>query len=109
MGNEFVYTRFFEDTDASVIIGKNANGLFLIERNKSKLSEQEQKSIVYFEDFLACYKNGESPFFLIKDQDSNVLVVNRDGMEILATDLSGDEEIASFAYENNGTYSVQIR
>ena len=107
--NEFNYTRFFEDTDASVIIGKNINGIFLIERNKTNLSEREQNSIVYFEDFLACFKNGESPFFLIKNKDGDVIIINRDGKEILTTDLSGDEEIAAFAYENNSTYSVQVK
>ena len=107
--NEFAYTRFFEDTDASVIIGKNINGLFLMERNKTSLSEREQNTIVYFEDFLACYKNGESPFFLIKTKAGDVVIINRDGTEILTTDLSGSEEIAAFAYENNSTYSVQVK
>lgn len=107
--NEFAYTRFFEDTDASVIIGKNINGLFLMERNKTKLTEREQNSIVYFENFLACFKNGESPFFLIKTKTEDVIIVNREGTEILTTDLSGSEEIDSFVYENNGTYSVQVK
>ena len=107
--NEFNYTRFFEDTDASVIIGKNMDGLFLIERNKSSLTEREQQSIVYFENFLACFKNGESPFFLMKNKDGDVIIIDRDGTEILTTDLSWEEKIVSFAYENNSTYSVQIK
>lgn len=80
-----------------------------MERNKTKLTEQEQNSIMYFEDFLACFKNGESPFFLIKNKDGDVIIINRDGAEILTTDLSGSEEIDSFVYENNGTYSVQVK
>lgn len=107
--NEFAYTRFFEDTDASVIIGKNINGLFLMERNKSTLTEREQNAIVYFDDFLACFKNGESPFFLIKTKGEDVIIIDRSGVEILTTDLSGSEEIVSFAYENNSTYSVQVK
>lgn len=86
--NAFSYTRYFEDTDSDTIVGKDARGCFLIDKHTASLSAKEQSAIVYFADFIACAKEGNTPYFLVKNLTGDVVVVNADSEEILTTDLS---------------------
>lgn len=85
--NEFAYERLFEDTDSDWIVGRNANGLFVIGRNASTLTDKEAESIAYFTKLLAVRKDRDDPLFVFEDSDGIVSIADKSGSVLVATDI----------------------
>lgn len=88
---EFVFTRAFEDTDIDLIVWKNIDGYFLIDRTKSRLSESEQTSLVFHKDFLHYEKDDK--LFVLENKAAEVVLFDEKGSELLVTDLENDNKI----------------
>jgi len=85
--NTFTFVKYFEDTDIPEIVGKNPQGYFLIDRDKTTLNQKETKNIVYYKDFLAYTHIPQKPLFFFQSSESVVLVVGPEGQIHYQTNL----------------------
>lgn len=103
--SNFSYIREFEDTDADEIIAKNDNGYFIINRNKKEISLEEQKHIVYFKNFVWALSpseaNSEFPYFLMMQDDDQIVLVDHNSNIIAGTDLKWEYEYKSASIQDS--------
>lgn len=91
--SEFVYTRYFEDTDTDFIVWKNNKWYFIINRFVNELNEKEKEKIIYFKNYLFYIKKDWKSFFLVSKESSDIVLVNENSDEIISTDLSLEDKI----------------
>lgn len=97
--NTFSFTRIFEDSDGDYIVWENSNWVFIINRNKINLSQKDQKNIKYFKNFITHTRNNNYSFFLVQNEDDEIILLNENAVEILHTDLSIQNEINSIHFK----------
>jgi hypothetical protein len=97
--NNFSYIREYDDTDWDEIVAKNENGSFIINRNITEISKEDQKEIVYFQKFVWCLSpneaNSTTPCFLMSKDDEQVVLINSQSQVICGTDLKYEDEITT--------------
>lgn len=107
--NTFSFTRIFEDSDGEYIVWENSNGVFIINRNKIHLTQTAQKNIPYFKKFFLHTRNNNYSFFLMEDQNEEIILVNENGVNILTTDLKWNDEIISITFQNETLVEFEIK
>ncbi len=93
--NDFEFVRYFEDTDADVIVGKNDNGVFLVDAKKTIISDSEKWKIRYFSDLLFVKKQGGQPIFVMKEWDEEATIIDKNSNNIAYVELSTAQDLAS--------------
>ncbi len=95
----FVFIREYDDTDADVIVAKNDNGSFIIDRNLISISESDQQDIIYFKQFVWCLSPSEAdratPCFLMTKDDGQVVLIDSRSRILCGTDLQYDYDIVT--------------
>jgi hypothetical protein len=91
----FTYTRYFEDTDHTFIVWKNEKWLFIIDRTRSDISQQEQSTLKYFSGVHGRVLDGEKIYFFMEQITWEIDLVNVSWNIIAYTDLKSQEKIKS--------------
>jgi len=102
----FKFTRAFEDTDSDFIVGKNEIWYFIINRNKWKITENDQKNIVYFQDFIKYVGYKEYSFFLMKTIDNEIVLVNENGVIVWNTDIHNSTEVKEIKFTSENIFEI---
>lgn len=96
--NIFNFTRAFEDTDGNYIVGKNEYGIFIINRNKWEITESDQKSIIYFKDFIKHTRFWKYSFFLFQSNENEIVLVNENSFIVCHTDIHSPSQIKNIQF-----------
>lgn len=106
----FTYTRFFEDTDSNVIVGKNNKGLFLIERNKQYFTKGEIDRIFFFKDFIkhCTCKEGIS-FFLVETMENEIVILNDDQAIVSYTMIENKSDVVHMECKELGVIEITLK
>lgn len=107
--NTFAFTRIFEDSDGEYIVWENANGVFIINRNKTNLSQKDQKNIKYFKKFITHTRNNNYSFFLVQNKNDEIILLNEYGVELLTTDLNISNEINSINFKGENIVEFLLK
>ncbi|MBP9779781.1 hypothetical protein KBD33_04140 [Candidatus Gracilibacteria bacterium] len=95
----FSFIREYDDTDADEIVGKNENGSFIIDRNLTTISREDQKKIIYFPKFVWCLSPSEAdratPCFLMMKDDGQIVLVDSKSQILCGTDLKYEYDITT--------------
>ena len=104
----FTFTRYIEDTDSDIIVGKNTKGYFIIERDITEISADKQSRITYYAACLAVRKDAHYPLFVMRNGAGETVVVNRTGDTILTTDITADASVESVTTEGDDMVLIQV-
>lgn len=96
---DFVFTRFFDDTDIDYIVWKNNFWYFIFDRNLISIDSKKAKSILYYKDFIHYEKDDK--LFVVINKNDEIIILNEKNKEILTTDLTLDYKIKEIHYKNN--------
>lgn len=106
----FLFTRAFEDTDMNIIVWKNENWYFLIDRTKDYVEDDKINNIRYFEKFIKFKKVNDFNLFLFLEKSSwDVIVVDETLKELYYTDLAWEEDIIVDININNDILEVKLK
>lgn len=82
-----------------MIVAKNDNGSFIIDRNLISISESDQQDIIYFKQFVWCLSPSEAdratPCFLMTKDDGQVVLIDSRSRILCGTDLQYDYDIVT--------------
>lgn len=92
----FVFKRFFEDTDSDYIVGEDENWLFVIERSLPT----KPPVIIYYKKLYAYYnpKSSTDKFFIFENEDFELILVNPEKNDIIHTDILINDGIKKIEY-----------
>lgn len=105
----FSFTRAFEDTDGDYIVGKNEHGYFIINRTKWKITESNQKAIIYFKDFIKHTRFWEYSFFLFQTNDHEVVLVNENSFIVWHTDIHEPSHIKNIQFLQENIFEIILQ
>ncbi len=101
----FSFVREYDDTDTDAIIAKNDNGYFIIDRNKTKITPDEQEKIIYFQKFVWCLSPSEANTatarFLMMKGDGQIILVDENSYLICGTDMVWEDDIITASIVDN--------
>lgn len=103
--NHFSFVRAFDDTDADEIVAKSELGYFIIDRNLSSITKNDQAKIVYFKEFFWCLSPSEAnaayPRFLMLKEDDQIVLINEKSEILCGTDLKWEYTPTEATIANN--------
>lgn len=106
--NTFTFTRVFEDTDGDYIVWKNENWYFIINRTKQKITETDQKNIIYFKNFIKHTRFWEYSFFLFQTNDDEIVLLNENNIIVLHTDIHDISQIKNIQFIQENVFEILL-
>ncbi len=101
----FSFVREYDDTDTDAIVAKNDAGYFIIDRNKTKITPDEQAKILYFQKFVYCLSpseaNAATARFLMMKDDGQIVLIDENSYIICGTDMVWEDDIISAGIKDN--------
>lgn len=101
----FSLVREYDDTDTDAIVAKNDAGYFIIDRNKTKITPDEQAKILYFQKFVYCLSpseaNAATARFLMMKDDGQIVLIDENSYIICGTDMVWEDDIISAGIKDN--------
>jgi hypothetical protein len=95
----FTYTRYFEDTDFFNIVWKNDNWVFIIDKNKENIGEDEQEKLIYYKDLVKYIPNYK--LFIMLDFNDEIIILDEKWSYFISTDLEKSNEIENISKSDN--------
>jgi hypothetical protein len=106
---QFDWTRHFEDSDSDIIVGKNAKGVFLIDRTDGDITDTEKDQVRYYLSFVGIQKSSEFPLFVLEDFDGTIVLLDGVGSEIALADFESTLKITGITVDTSAmTVTVSL-